>query len=357
MPRPKRILIRRIALSLCAFFILVIAFTLYANIRVEQSTKDRIYPAVESVPYNKVALLLGTNPLNRWGRPNSYFTNRINTAAELYHAGKVDFIIASGDNHTKKYDEATAMRDSLIARGVPDDRIILDFAGFRTLDSVVRAKEVFGCDSLTIISQADHCARALYLAEANGIEAVAVAAPLRAGRWVRTRLALREWLARDKMMLDIWFGKQPHFLGDKIEIPEILTQKSYSTAPGMIMSIVEPQIVKAGIDSLIVEFRNTRKDEGMTGEWFRIDRKAPDEHWHELPYDRRHENTDGELCIVFNAVGWIVRPDTPFRMTVKPWSYESDWKPGTYRLVKTFHYPPYPLKEPSDTAFVEFQIR
>ena len=73
---------------------------------------------------------------------------------------------------------------------MPADRIILDFAGFRTLDSVVRAKEVFGCDSLTIISQDDHSARALYLAEANGIQAVAISAPIRAGRRVRVRLLL-----------------------------------------------------------------------------------------------------------------------------------------------------------------------
>lgn len=206
-------------ITLGAFILLGIAFSLYANIRVVKTVEDRMYSTVESVPYNKVALLLGTNPVNKWGRPNPYFTNRINTAAELYHAGKVDFIIASGDNHTRQYDEPTAMRDSLMAHGVPEDRIVLDFAGFRTLDSVMRAKEVFGCDTLTIVSQADHNARALYLARANGIEAVAVSAPFRAGRLVRTRLALREWLARDKMMLDIWVGKQPHFLGEKIEIP------------------------------------------------------------------------------------------------------------------------------------------
>ena len=345
-------LIKRIALSLSAFLLLVAAFTLYAYIKVEQAAKKRIYTEIDSIPYNKVALLLGTNPLNRRGRPNSYFTNRINTAAELYHAGKVDFIIASGDNHIKEYDEPTAMRDSLMAHGVPESRIILDFAGFRTLDSVVRAKEVFGCDSLTIISQEGHNARALYLAEANGIKAITITAPLRAGRWVRTRLALREWLACDKMMLDIWFGKQPHFLGEKIEIPEVMKQKSYSTADGMTMRIIEPKIVKAGIDSLIVEFSNTRKDEGMTGEWFRIDKKAPDGHWQELPYYRKEA-----LCVVFNAIGWIVRHDTPFQMTVKPWFYKCDWTPGTYRVAKTFSYPPYPRTEPSDTAFVEFQIR
>lgn len=216
--RIKRIC-RRISVALVVFLLVIVAFTVFVNVRVEKASADRIYTTVDSLPHNKVALLLGTNPLNRVGRPNSYFTNRIQTAAELFRAGKADYIIASGDNHTRQYDEPTAMRDSLIAHGVPGDRIILDFAGFRTLDSVVRAKEVFGCDSMTIISQADHNARALYLAAANGIEAVAISAPLKAGRRVRIRLALREWLARDKMMLDIWFGKQPHFLGEKVEIP------------------------------------------------------------------------------------------------------------------------------------------
>lgn len=216
----------RIFYGLSGFFLLVILFTVYANVKVAHNTKDRIYYDMSVIPYNKVGLLLGTNPLTKWGTPNSYFTNRINTAAKLYHSGKVDFIIASGDNHTRQYDEPTAMRDSLIAHGVPEERIILDYAGFRTLDSVVRAKEIFDCNSLTIISQADHDARALYLADANDINAVAAVAPLRAGYRVRFRLALREWLARDKMLLDIWFGKQPHFLGEKIRIPEPMPQKS-----------------------------------------------------------------------------------------------------------------------------------
>ena len=354
---PKtKILIKRIALSLSAFLILAVAFTVYANIKVEKAAASRIYPSVDSVPYKKVALLLGTNPLNKWGRPNSYFTNRINTASELYHAGKVDYIIASGDNHIKEYDEPTAMRDSLMAHGVPEDRIILDFAGFRTLDSVVRAKEVFGCDSLTIISQADHNARALYLAEANGIEAVAVSAPLRAGRWVRTRLALREWLARDKMMLDIMFGKKPHFLGEKIEIPDIMPQKSYSTASGMTMRIVQPTQIVSSTDSLVVEFQNSREVEGMTGEWFKVEGLHEDGKWRELPIDRKYENANEELHIVFPAVGYIVSTDKPMRMTVKPWFYKTDWKKGKYRLAKTFSFPPYPT-EKSDTAYVEFEIR
>lgn len=196
----------------------VVIFTVGINVIVEKNSIGILYDKPQNAPYNRVALLLGTSPKNRLGGPNSYFNNRIKVASELYHAGKVDYIIASGDNHTKKYDEPAAMRDALIAKGVPESRIVLDNAGFRTLDSVVRAKEVFGCNSLTIISQADHCERALYLANSADIDAIAVSAPVKAGKRTRIRLALRELLARDKMMLDIWFGKKPHFLGEKIEI-------------------------------------------------------------------------------------------------------------------------------------------
>ena len=135
-----------------------------------------------------------------------------------------------------------------------------------------------------------------------------------------------------------------------------LTQKFYSTANGMTMRIVSPCPITAPVDSIVLEFTNSRDVEGMTGEWFRIDNKTPDGNWQELSYDRSSENADEELCVVFNAIGWIVRPDTPFQMTVKPWFYKSDWDPGTYRVAKTFHYPPYPIKK-SDTAYVEFQIR
>ncbi|MDE6716379.1 MAG: YdcF family protein, partial [Muribaculaceae bacterium] len=183
----KRIL-KPVIITVVIIISIAIAFTLYANIRVTSMASPRIYTDIDSIPHNKVALLLGTNPINRLGRPNSYFTNRIHTTAALFNANKIDYIIAGGDNHTRKYDEPTAMRDSLMRLGVPENRIILDYAGFRTLDSVVRAKEVFGCDSLTIISQADHNARALYLAKSNGIDAVAFSAPLLAGRKTRIRL-------------------------------------------------------------------------------------------------------------------------------------------------------------------------
>lgn len=348
----KRV-VKQITLIICALLILIVLFTLYANISVEKTTSGRIYAEPESVPYNKVALLLGTNPLNRWGGPNSYFTNRINTAAELYHAGKVDFIIASGDNHTKEYDEPTAMRDSLMAHGVPEDKIILDYAGFRTLDSVVRAKEIFGCESLTIISQSDHNARALYLAKANDIDAVAVSSPVRAGRWVRLRLAFREWLARDKMMLDIWIGKRPHFLGEKIDIPDVTPQRSYSTAEGMTIRISEPLFINPPVDSLVVQIRNNIKEEIMTGEDYSIERLEENGEWKELPLIGNS---------IFTAEAWIIAPGGTTHTTINSKNsintkhYDKNWPRGTYRLSKSFRLLSN-AHERVDTAYVEFDIR
>ena len=351
-----KILYKRMLLSTTVFIVIVFAFTLIVNIKVANATEDRIYENVDSIPHNKVGLLLGTNPLNRLGRPNTYFTNRIRIAAELYHAGKIDYILASGDNHTHMYDEPTAMRDSLIAHGVPESRIILDYAGFRTFDSVVRAKEVFGCDSLTLISQADHCARALYLAEANGMDAFAIAAPLRAGRWVRIRLTIREWLARDKMMLDLWMGKKPHFLGEKIEIPNALMQKSYSTNDKLKMTVVNPDGLKMPVDSIVVEMINTADEEATYGEWFRIE-KHEDDRWEKVAYNNRVQKQIDQGCeMVFNSIGYVL-PSHQSRTYANPTkAYNENIIPGRYRLSKTFSYPPYP-KLKSDTAYVEFEIR
>ena len=348
---------KRILLGLVTLFGLLAIFTLIVNIKVASTVNGRIYDCVDSIPHNKVALLLGTNPLNRLGRPNTYFTNRIKIAAELFHAGKVDYILASGDNHIESYDEPTEMRDSLIARGVPEGRIILDFAGFRTLDSVIRAKEVFGCDSLTIISQSDHCERALYLAEANGITAVSISAPIRAGRWVRVRLTFREWLARDKMMLDLWFGKQPHFLGEKIIIPEPMKQKSYSTNDGLTMSIVNLDNIKMPVDSIVVEMKNNSDNEATFGEYYNLE-KYDNGKWVDLPYNdkiRKLLEEDG-VEMVFNDVGYPVRPHSVRRYSNRTKAYNETLVPGHYRLSKKFSYPPYPTLK-SDTAYVEFEIR
>ena len=135
-----------------------------------------------------------------------------------------------------------------------------------------------------------------------------------------------------------------------------MLQKSRSTADGMTMIIVEPEIIKMPLDSFVVEFKNDRKENGLTGEWFRIEKLSTDGLWEELPVDRKYENTDGEVAIMFNDVGIVVFHDSALRLTVKPWFYKTDWTSGRYRISKTFSYPPYPTLR-SDTAYVEFQIK
>ena len=188
------------------------------DIAVKATAHGRTYDNVSDIPHNRVGLLLGTNSTTPRGTHNYYYTHRINAAAELFHAGKVDYLLISGDNSSKHYDEPTMMRDSLLLHGVPADRIVLDYAGFRTLDSVVRAKEVFGQSSFTIISQKFHNERALVQARHYGIDAIAYNADdvILGYPWVKVQC--RERLARVKLYLDLLTGKQPKFLGEKVNI-------------------------------------------------------------------------------------------------------------------------------------------
>ncbi len=186
---------------------------------VAYAAKDKLYELTElqKLPKNKVGLVLGTTRILANGRINRYYKYRILAAAQLYKAGKVDYLLVSGDNKTKDYDEPTDMYNDLIKEGVPANRIYRDYAGFRTLDSVVRSKAIFGQEKITIISQAFHNERALFLARRNGVDAVAYNArdlSLRAGLKVR----IRELLARSKMLLDLLSFKQPKHLGEPIQI-------------------------------------------------------------------------------------------------------------------------------------------
>ena len=123
---------------------------------VSSTVECRVYSSVNEAPHQKVGLLLGTSKYLSNGEVNQYYTYRIDAAVELFRAGKVNYILVSGDNSTKRYDEPTSMRDDLIAAGIPDSCIVLDYAGFRTWDSVVRCQAIFGQDSITIISQPFH---------------------------------------------------------------------------------------------------------------------------------------------------------------------------------------------------------
>lgn len=201
-----------------ALFVVLTIGIIGSNRAVVNTAKDRMYDDVSAIPFNRVGVLLGTNPKGRKGNTNPFYINRIKACAALYKAGKIERVLVSGDNSRATYDEPTCIKADLIAAGLPDSVIYLDYAGFRTYDSMVRAKEVFGLTSFTIISQPFHNERALYIATRKGLDVVAFNAPdVQLRRW-QIRMIVREWLARTKAILDVYTGKQPHFLGEPITI-------------------------------------------------------------------------------------------------------------------------------------------
>ncbi|EDP8644851.1 SanA/YdcF family protein [Salmonella bongori] len=208
----RRCFTRRTLTGMCFLLVAAGGVLFYANRLIVNASQHLTWNAIQAVPAREVGLVLGAKPGNR------YFIRRINTAAALYHAGKVKWLLVSGDNGQKEYDEPSAMQQALIAKGVPEAAIFCDYAGFSTLDSVVRARKVFGENRIIIISQAFHNQRAIWLAQQYGIDAIGVNAPdlnKRHGTYTR----LREKLARVSAVLDAKIlRRQPKYLGVTVTI-------------------------------------------------------------------------------------------------------------------------------------------
>ncbi|MBT8327245.1 MAG: YdcF family protein [Bacteroidia bacterium] len=203
--------------QLLLLIFLAISSILYLNQRVVWKTQNQTFDSISELPSKKVALVLGTSKYISNGQTNLFYKYRIDAAVRLYKEGKIKFILISGDNGTHQYNEPKTFKADLISRGIPEEVIFLDYAGFRTLDSIVRCKLVFGEEDIIVISQKFHNERAIYLAQANGIKAIGFNAQDINGRYgIRTHL--REYAARVKMFIDIWIGKEPKFLGEKIII-------------------------------------------------------------------------------------------------------------------------------------------
>ena len=217
----KNHLFRKRTLAVFAGLVLcMVVFSLCVDSYVGSFSDNKMYSDINDVPHMRAALLLGCVRIYD-GHINSFYLHRINAAVELWNSGKVDAILVSGDNSRKDYDEPTCMRDDLIARGVPAEYITLDYAGFRTLDSIVRAKEVFNLDDYIIVSQPFHCSRAIYLASHYGQNVRGYCAKdVKSAAGLKIRL--REVLARNKALLDIITNKDPKFLGKK----EVVTYKA-----------------------------------------------------------------------------------------------------------------------------------
>lgn len=176
------------------------------------STRKDIY-TVGSAPAERAAIVFGAG-LTRDGQPTPILRNRVETAAELYFSGKVQKLLMSGDNRFLDYNEPEAMRQYALRLGVPDEAIVLDYAGRRTYDTCYRAKAIFGLDSALLVTQAFHLPRALFLCNALGLQAKGVQAEVRR-YWPLMSLIwnIREQFATLGAFVDVYVSKPLPVLG------------------------------------------------------------------------------------------------------------------------------------------------
>lgn len=207
-------------LWLCVTMLFILTTALAINLYVIKSASCLLYDNLNDIPFRKTALVLGTSKYVSKGKQNLFYKNRMNAASQLYNAGKVHQFILSGDNATMSYNEPQTMKKDLVALGIPDSVLFLDYAGFRTLDAVVRAKKVFGQDSVIIISQQFHNTRAIFLSKYFNLNAIGFNAE-NVSFNNSPKTFIREYFARVAAFLDVKvFSTQPKFLGRKERMPE-----------------------------------------------------------------------------------------------------------------------------------------
>jgi SanA protein len=210
--------IKHIIWILIYFVLITIMLFIFSYYIISYSVSDKVYTSIDEIPHKKVALVLGTSKYLRNGKENLYFTYRIDAAYKLFEAGKADFFLVSGDNSILNYNEPAMMKKALSEKGVPDSLIFPDYAGFRTLDAIIRCKKVFMEDDIIIISQEFHNERALFIADKTGLNAIAYnAKDIEFSS--SYSIILREFGARLKAIMDIYLlNTEPKFLGEPIKI-------------------------------------------------------------------------------------------------------------------------------------------
>lgn len=213
----QKSVVKKIFLILLIMFTLLLILVFVTYYWIESSTENYVYSEISSIPHNKVGLLLGTSKYLESGNFNIYFRNRILATANLFQSKKVDYIVISGDNSKKNYNEPLDMKNELLSYGIPDSIIFLDYAGFRTYDSVIRLCKIFGQNKFTIISQEFQNKRAIFIAKHYDLQAIAFNAQ-DVSFYVGLKTQIRERFARIKLFLDLIFDPDPKFLGDPIYI-------------------------------------------------------------------------------------------------------------------------------------------
>jgi SanA protein len=195
---------------------MMLIFSWLLRLWIQQRVQDRIYSPGQTIPANRVAIVLGAG-LWRDGSPTPVLYDRVATAVDLYQAGLIKKLLMSGDNPVVGYNEPEAMRQLALRLGVPDEDIVLDYAGRRTYDSCYRAKEIFALEQALIVTQRFHLNRALYLCESLGIQAIGVAADRQTYRY-HNWWQLREVAATVNAWLDIHLLRPQPVLGQKLPI-------------------------------------------------------------------------------------------------------------------------------------------
>jgi len=194
---------------------IVLLLVLTLNFWVVQSTNSSIYRDLEEVPQYDVALVLGTSKYVIGGGLNNYWQNRLDAVFQLYKAGKIKHIVVSGDNETVYYNEPKTMKDKLVDMGIPAADITMDLAGLRTLDSIIRCKEVFNQNRFIIVTQQYHNHRAIFIGNYYDLDVIGFAAgDVQSSN--RLLILSREYLARILAVFDLYItNTSPKFLGAK----------------------------------------------------------------------------------------------------------------------------------------------
>ncbi|MXN87905.1 protein SanA [Pasteurella canis] len=211
-PQYLKRLFRYLLIGVSSFIVLLILIDQAISFYVRQ----HIYTDVNELPYRPYGVVLGTSKYFDKNTLNLFYHNRLLAAYEVFATRKIDYLLLSGDNRTSQYNEPRSMFKDLRKMGIPQEFMYMDFAGFRTLDSVIRAEQVFKAHSFTIITQKFHCERALFIAKYYDIDAICFVAEYPHGHYF---VRFREFFARILAILDLLMEKEPHFLGTPEPLP------------------------------------------------------------------------------------------------------------------------------------------
>lgn len=214
----QSIFTKKVITAVFAFCFLFILSILSISFYISKFSEKYIYSEIENVPVNRVGIVPGTSKYLVNGRRNRFYLYRIEAAVHLYKNKKIEYILVSGDNSTKYYNEPVGIQKDLVERGIPVNRIYLDYAGFRTLDTVLRAREIFALTQYTFISQPFHNERAIFIGKNHGIDIIAYNAR-DVGMFDGYKTTFREYFARIMAFIDIFIlNTSPKFGGEKILI-------------------------------------------------------------------------------------------------------------------------------------------